>query len=52
MAEDFIRAFDADRSGQPDKEHTMVRMTCSWATKPEDIDEVERMLSPEESEAF
>lgn len=52
MAEDFIRAFDADRSGQPDKEHTMVRMTCSWATKPEDIDEVERILSPEESEAF
>lgn len=50
-AEKFIRAFDADRSCQPDNDHTMIRMTCSWATAPEDIDEAERTLARMASEA-
>lgn len=45
VADDFIRMFDADLTARPDASHTIVRMTCSWATTQEDIDEVERMLS-------
>ena len=49
-ADDFIRAFDADLTARPDASHTIVRMTCSWATTQEDIDEVERMLAGAEQE--
>ncbi len=45
VAEDFVRAFDTERSGFPDESHTIVRFVCSWATTREDIDEVDRMLS-------
>ena len=45
-----VTAFDADLSARPDASHTIVRMTCSWATTQNDIDEVDRMLSGAEQE--
>lgn len=50
-ADDFIRAFDADLTARPDAAHTIVRMTCSWATTQNDIDEVDRMLAGATNEA-
>ena len=51
IAQDFMHAFDADEISHPDSEHTVVRMTCSWATTQEDIDQVEAMLSQAEADA-
>lgn len=51
VAQDFMHAFDADEIAHPDKEHTVVRMTCSWATKQEDIDYVESMFTQAENDA-
>lgn len=45
LADDFVRGFDADIISRPDNDHTIVRMTCSWATKPEHIDTVDAMLA-------
>ena len=51
IAQDFMHAFDADEISHPDSEHTVVRMTCSWATTQEDIDQVEAMFSQAEADA-
>ena len=49
VAQDFMHAFDADEISRPDSEHTVVRMTCSWATTQEDIDQVDAMFSQAEA---
>lgn len=45
VAESFVRAFDADVIAHPDDTHTVVRMTCSWATSEDDIAAVGTALS-------
>ncbi|MDO4442870.1 MAG: beta-eliminating lyase-related protein [Slackia sp.] len=41
----FMRLFDADEIAHPDSDHTVVRMTCSWATRKEDVEAVDRELA-------
>lgn len=44
-AQSFVHAFDADVIAHPDDAHTVVRMTCSWATTEDDIAAVDVELS-------
>lgn len=50
VADDFMRAFDADLFMRPDEKHAIVRLATSWATTAEDVDRVDRVLSGEGAE--
>lgn len=44
-ADFFVKAFDAEIFGRPDDEHAIARLTCSWATTQEHIDEADTLLA-------
>lgn len=44
-ADFFVEAFDAEIFGRPDDEHAIARLTCSWATTQEHIDEADTLLT-------